>query len=154
MLTPEIFGITAISHYARTVEAARHKRRAEGRPDIDWIVLRNRLSMLASRNKRLVGDALGNLSQKLRFRGIEGLAERVIFREFYLRGLTALDELNEQTLGARPTMSHVAAQMEVQALLHALAAGPAMSSDGQAHAARPLVTAAAARPKPDFFGAS
>jgi chromosome partitioning protein len=131
---PQTFGITAISHYAQTVEAARHQRRSEGKSDIDWIVLRNRLSMLASRNKRFVGDALGNLSQQLRFRCIEGLAERVIFREFYPRGLTALDELEEGTLGVRPTMSHVAAQMEVQAVLRALLACPATRADG--HAAR------------------
>jgi chromosome partitioning protein len=51
---------------------------------------------------------------------VEGLAERVVFREFYLRGLTAFDDLNESTLGTRPTMSHVAAQLEVQHLLRAI----------------------------------
>jgi chromosome partitioning protein len=83
-------------------------------------VLRNRLSVLNSRNKRLVGDSLQELSRQLDFQCIEGLAERVIFREFYLRGLTALDELDETTLGTRPTLSHVTARQEVETLINAL----------------------------------
>jgi chromosome partitioning protein len=38
----------------------------------------------------------------------------------FLRGLTALDALNEATLGTRPTMSHVAARQEVEVLLSAI----------------------------------
>jgi chromosome partitioning protein len=117
---PKSFGIVGISHYARTVENARRERLLEGKPDIDWIVLRNRLSTLTSRNKASVGAALSELSQKLGFRFIEGFAERVIFREFYPRGLTALDDLNEPTLGSRPTMSHLSAQLEVQNLVQTL----------------------------------
>jgi chromosome partitioning protein len=134
---PESFGVTGISHYARIVEDARRERQAAGRPDTDWIVLRNRLSMLSSRNKRFVGDALDDLSQKLGFRCIEGLAERVIFREFYPRGLTAIDDIDEGTLGTRPTMSHATAQLEVQDLLSALLGAPARGIDsiGQADAA-------------------
>ena len=127
---PETFAVSGISHYARLVEEARGDRRLEGRPDTDWIVLRNRLSMLNTRNKRSVGNALAELSQRLGFRCIEGLAERMIFREFYPRGLTAIDELDEGTLGTRPTMSHVAAQMEVQGLLAALLGSVAQGAAG------------------------
>jgi hypothetical protein len=42
------------------------------------------------------------------------LAERVIFRELYPRGLTAVDDVDEVTLGVRPTMSHVTARLEIQ----------------------------------------
>jgi len=48
------------------------------------------------------------------------VAERVIFREFYPRGLTALDALDETTLGTRPTMSHVTARLEIDNLLKAM----------------------------------
>lgn len=126
---PETFGIAGTSHYAQIVEDARQMRRDAGKPDIDWIVLRNRLSMLSSRNKRLVGDALQELSQQLGFRCIDGLAERVVFREFYPRGLTAIDKLDRTTLGTRPTMSHATAQMEVQSLLAALLGAPAEAAD-------------------------
>ena len=76
--------------------------------------------MLASRNKRLVGEGLLDLSRRLDFRYIDGLSERVIFREFYPRGLTALDDVNETTLGTKPTMSHVSARQEVLGVLGAL----------------------------------
>jgi chromosome partitioning protein len=128
----ESFAVTGISHYGRLVEEARRARQLTGKPDIDWIVLRNRLSTLTSRNKRFVGDALADLAQRLGFRCAEGLAERVIFREFYPRGLTAIDDLNEGTLGARPTMSHVTAQLEVQNLVAALLGAPEFRLDEEA----------------------
>jgi chromosome partitioning protein len=48
---PQTFEIISIGHYARLVETARKERQSQGKSDIDWIVLRNRLSMLSSRNK-------------------------------------------------------------------------------------------------------
>ena len=57
---------------------------------------------------------------RLGFRSVDGVAERVIFREFYPRGLTALDDLDEETLGTRPSMSHVTARQEVEVLLKSL----------------------------------
>ena len=126
---PETFGVTGISHYAQIVEEARRAREATGKLATDWIVLRNRLSTLTSRNKRFVGEALADLSQRLGFRCVEGLAERVVFREFYPRGLTAVDDLNEATLGMRPTMSHVTAQLEVQNLVAALLGSPEFKLD-------------------------
>src|SRR5947209_6023676 len=59
----------------------------------DWIVVRNRLSMLGSRNKQLVADGLNQLSLRLGFRALDGFAERVVYREFFPRGLTALDKI-------------------------------------------------------------
>jgi chromosome partitioning protein len=128
---PENFRVMGISHYAQLVEEARRARRDLGNPSPDWIVLRNRLSNLNSRNKKFVGEALDELALQLGFRCIEGLAERVIFREFYPRGLTALDDLDEGTLGTRPTLSHVSAQLEVQGLLAALlgSAMPAVAAE-------------------------
>jgi len=105
------------------VDEARCQRRLLGQGPIDWVVLRNRLSTLGSRKKRLVGEGLEELSRRLELRCVEGLAERVIFREFFPRGLTALDDLDEGTLGTRPTMSHVTARMEVESLLAAMGLG-------------------------------
>ncbi|MFZ1095231.1 MAG: division plane positioning ATPase MipZ, partial [Xanthobacteraceae bacterium] len=86
----------------------------------DWIVVRNRLSILGSRNERLVGQGLGELAARLGFRCAEGLAERVIYRELFPRGLTALDNLDEPTLGTKPSLSHAAARLEVMSLVEAL----------------------------------
>jgi len=133
---PSTFGVTGIGHYARMVDEARSQRHLLNNETIDWIVLRNRLSTLGSRNKRLVGEGLQELSRRLNFRCIEGLAERVIFREFYPRGLTTLDDLNEATLGTRPTMSHMSARMEVENLLAAMGLGDSAASTGTVNQAR------------------
>jgi len=127
---PKTLEITGLSHYADTVEEARRQRQLRGSPAMKWIVLRNRLSMLSSRNKRLVGDAVQELSRRLGFRSVEGLAERVIFREFFPRGLTAVDDLDEITLGTRPTMSHATARLEMESLIAALTLG-AVRQGGQ-----------------------
>ena len=124
---PETLGVTGTSHYAEMVDEARRQRQLLDHVTPDWIVLRNRLSTLGSRNKRLVGEGLQELSQRLNFRCIEGLAERVIFREFYPRGLTAVDDLDEITLGTRPTMSHVTARLEIENLLSAMGLADAMA---------------------------
>src|ERR1035438_5771723 len=82
-------------------EARRQRRLVDGRLT-DWIVVRNRLSTLGSRNKKLVGDGLIELSKRMGFRCVDGFAERVVYREFFPRGLTAFDDLDEATLGTRP----------------------------------------------------
>jgi chromosome partitioning protein len=117
---PSTFAVTGTSHFADMVRESRRHRRVVDHSTTDWIVVRNRLSMLGSRNKRLVGEGLQDLALRLGFRCVDGLAERVIFREFYPRGLTALDDLDESTLGTRPSLSHVTARQEVEMLLSAL----------------------------------
>jgi chromosome partitioning protein len=119
-LDPTNFGVIGESHYAEMVREARRQRRLVDGRLTDWIVVRNRLSALGSRNKRLVGEGLTELSKRLGFRTVEGFAERVVYREFFPRGLTALDNLDETTLGMRPNMSHVTAREEVVALLNTL----------------------------------
>lgn len=121
---PETFAVAGTSHYARLVEEARAQRQRVDDAATDWIVLRNRLSTFgSSRNKRLVGEGLQELSQRLNFRYVDGLAERVIFREFYPRGLTAVDDLDEITLGTRPTLSHATARLEMENLIGAILLG-------------------------------
>ncbi len=119
-LDPTNFGVIGESHYAEMVREARRQRRLVDGRLTDWIVVRNRLSALGSRNKRLVGEGLTELSKRMGFRTVDGFAERVVYREFFPRGLTALDDLDEATLGTRPNMSHVTAREEVIALLNAL----------------------------------
>jgi chromosome partitioning protein len=117
---PANFGVTGTSFYAKMVDETRSQRRLEDQVTPDWIVMRNRVSGTRTRNKRIVGDGLQELSQRLNFRSVDGLGERVVYREYYPRGLTAMDDLNEATLGTRPTMSHLTARVEVERLLSAL----------------------------------
>src|SRR5579872_3379438 len=114
------FSVTGESHYAEMVREARRQRRLVDGKLTDWIVVRNRLSTLGSRNKRLVGEGINELSKRMGFRCIDGFAERVVYREFFPRGLTALDDLDESTLGMRPNMSHLTAREEVVTLLNSL----------------------------------
>ena len=113
------YSVSGESHYALMVRNARRQRRLIDGTRMDWIVVRNRLSILGSRNKRLVGQGLGELAARLGFRCAEGLAERVIYRELFPRGLTALDNLDEPTLGTKPSLSHAAARLEVMSLVEA-----------------------------------
>jgi chromosome partitioning protein len=121
---PETFAVGETGHYAAMVGNARQQRHAAGGPPLDWIVLRNRLSTFGtSRNRRLMAAALAELSRRLDFTLVEGLAERMIFREFFPRGLTALDDLDEKTLATRPTMSHATARLEIENLITAILLG-------------------------------
>jgi chromosome partitioning protein len=117
---PASFEITGVSHYAKMVRHARRQRRIVDGGLTDWIVVRNRLALLGSRNKKLVGECLNRLGMRLGFRATEGFSERVVFREFFPHGLTALDNLDEATLGSRPNLSHLTARQEVRGLIEAL----------------------------------
>jgi chromosome partitioning protein len=116
---PVTYELTDTSHYSETVCGARRARHEVDRVDIDWIVVRNRLSSLDSYNKRKLAKGLKELSLQLGFRCAEGFSERTIYREFFPRGLTVLD-INKSTLGKSPSRSHVAARLEVESLLTAL----------------------------------
>ena len=117
---PQTYAVTGESQYAEMVRDTRRKRRQVDGAFTDWVVVRNRLSMIGSRNKQLVADGLNELSFRLGFRSVDGLAERVVYREFFPRGLTALDDIDEATLGARPSLGHVTAREEVTSLLRQL----------------------------------
>jgi chromosome partitioning protein len=54
---------------------------------------------------------------------VKGFGERVIFRELYLQGLTLMD-VREAGLGIQMAISHVAARMEVRALIGAIRKPP------------------------------
>jgi chromosome partitioning protein len=134
---PETFQVTGPSRYARMVDEVRRERE-DNHYFTDWIVLRNRLTSINSHNKRLMGEALDELSRELNFRCADGLAERVIFRAFFPRGLTAIDDLNEKTHGTRLTMSHVTARLEIQNLIKAMDLGLDMPAAGEQGTAQAL----------------
>src|SRR5437764_12560024 len=59
---PATYAVTGESHYAAMVRDARRKRRQLDGASTDWIVVRNRLSMLGSRNKPLAAETLKDRS--------------------------------------------------------------------------------------------
>ena len=109
-----------LSHYARLVQRARKERLAVDGRTIDWVLVRNRISMLSSRNMRLVQTAIEMLSTRLGARVAEGIAERVIFRSLFPIGMTVFDPLDDPEATGMPTMSHMSAQHEYRGLVQAL----------------------------------
>lgn len=95
----------------------RKARRNQG--SINWLILRNRLSVMDTRNRRSMTDVLDNLSARLGFQHILGFSERVIYRELFLQGLTLLDLTNDNS-PINMTTSHVAARQELRQFMRAL----------------------------------
>ncbi|MGQ3031934.1 MAG: division plane positioning ATPase MipZ [Ferrovibrionaceae bacterium] len=60
-----------------------------------------------------------NLATRFFYWVSPGLAERVIYRELFLNGLTLLD-LDDPNAGVDMSLSHVAARQEVRGLINAL----------------------------------
>ncbi|WP_404403657.1 division plane positioning ATPase MipZ [Pelagibacterium halotolerans] len=120
-LNPDTAEIIELSHYTRLVQRARKERLAIDGRSIDWVLVRNRLSTLSSRNMRLVQAGVENISARLGCRIADGIAERVIFRSLFPIGMTVFDSLDEDWLGGIPTMSFVSARQEYRRLVDALA---------------------------------
>ncbi len=115
---PETYEAKAPSIYAEFVWESRKRHMIEKRKTIDWLVVRNRMSSIETRNQRRVSEALSKLSQRIGFRLAPGLTERVIYRELFPKGLTVLDLIEGKTRGI--TMGQIAARAEVRGLLAAL----------------------------------
>lgn len=119
-IDPETFEVRGLAQYASSVRNARRFRQSQGDGILDWIVLRNRMSSISSRNERRVDECLRELSMRLGFRFTNGIAERVVFRESFFKGLTAMDDIEGQNEGKMLSMSHLAARNEVRSLIAAM----------------------------------
>jgi chromosome partitioning protein len=113
----ESMAVRSASQYAEIVLEARRQRAMAGQPTLNWIVVRNRISTIISRNQKKVIEGLAKMSGLLDFRIADGISERVIFREFFPLGLTVFDTLDRTVLGVKPTLSHVAARREIRELI-------------------------------------
>jgi chromosome partitioning protein len=109
-----------LSNYARLVQRARKERLAIDGRTIDWVLVRNHISMLGSRNMRMVQAAMERTGLRLGARMADGIAERVVFRSLFPIGMTVFDPLDEDVFGGIGTMSHVAARMEYRNLVDSL----------------------------------
>ena len=109
-----------MSHYSRLVTRARSERLAIDGKTFDWVLVRNRISMLSSRNMRQVQTMLERIALRLGCRVADGIAERVIFRSLFPTGMTVFDPLDDDLLGGVPSMSHMSARQEYKALVAAL----------------------------------
>ena len=110
----------SIAHYAELVLEARRRRRQVDAGLIDWVLLRNRVASIQSNNSRQIASSLSRLAPELQFRTAEGLHDRVIFRELFPIGLTALDPIEDAAKNGALTNSQVAARKEIIALIETL----------------------------------
>lgn len=119
-VNPETYAVEGPSHYAELVTESRRQRKLIDGRSMDWVVVRNRLSSLQTRNRKKVERSLKQLSEAVGFRIAKGISERVVYRELFPRGLTALDTLDRKTLGAEATVAHVSARDEIRSLIDTL----------------------------------
>lgn len=110
---PETYKVRKLSFYAELIWEARKARAKADGTTIDWVVLRNRTQYIEAHNMKRIVAALSELSQRVGFRIIPGLSERVIYRELFPAGLTMLDKNH---LGRLAT-SHIAARQELRELI-------------------------------------
>ena len=108
------------SPYSRNVQKARAERLAATGTGIDWVLMRNRISNLGSRNASQVQTVIERVAARLGCRVADGIAERVIFRSLFPVGMTVFDPLEADLLGGAPSMSHVNARQEYRSLVAAL----------------------------------
>lgn len=117
---PETFKVNKLSFFAELIWEARMKRSratASGeRPEMDWVIVRNRTSHIEARNMARIDKALKEMSKRVGFRVTHGLSERVIYRELFPSGLTLLDKGHLGDLGT----SHLVARQELRSLVMAL----------------------------------
>lgn len=109
------------SQFTRLVWEASNRRIADGLPPTDWMVLRNRLTHIDSRNKRDIADLMQKLASRIGFRSAAGFGERAVYRELFHSGLTVMDASADSTHPLPP--SHVAAADEVMQLLREIGVG-------------------------------
>jgi chromosome partitioning protein len=102
------------SIYAEMVWNQRKERAKRGEKPIDWIVVRNRLTTLYTKNRKDINVVLEALSKRIGFRLGMGFCERVIFKELFLSGLTLLDL---EKSGIPLNISHVSARQELRELI-------------------------------------
>jgi len=115
----EDYAVRRLSHYSEMVWESRKMRALMQRPPLDWIVTRNRLATLDSRNNQRVHAALTALQKRIMFRYVPGLNERVVYRELFPQGLTLLDLPGIGEAG-RTQLSHIAARSELRRLVETL----------------------------------
>ncbi len=105
------YQVKQLSYYSEMVWDSRKFRSASGQAPMDWVVVRNRLASLDSRNNKRVHRALEALQKRIMFRYVPGLYERVIYKELFPSGLTILD------LPKTNSLSNVAARQELRSLI-------------------------------------
>ncbi len=109
-----------VAHYANLVLEARRKRHLVDQGLIDWVLVRNRVASIQSNNAKQIAISLSRMAIELQLRPMEGLHDRVIFRELFPIGLTALDPIEEAARNGTLSQSQLSARKEIETLVSSL----------------------------------
>jgi len=109
------YEVKGASVYSKMVDRQRSIKRIRDNKEIDWIVMRNRMTHLNTNNNKIISGLLEQISDLAGFRLAPGFGERVVFKELFLKGLTLLDLKEDQEGGL--TMSQISARQEVRNLI-------------------------------------
>lgn len=105
--------VRAPGHYASFIWDVKKHLASKGKAYLNWIVVGNKISSLNSKNKNKFFAFLEQISKLYGFRNVEGLKDRVIYKELFLEGLTVLD-MGHEKLKLKMNMSHLAAKREIK----------------------------------------
>lgn len=107
------------SIYSEMVWECRKLRSESQLTPLDWVVMRNRYDPNIDRAKKSVSPQLKKLSQRIGFRIGAGFAERMIYRDLFLAGLTVLD-VQVPPVGDADRHEYTEARREIGALIDQL----------------------------------
>ena len=122
-LDQETLKIKGPSHFSQTVWGSRQQRMLKKRPSLNWIIVRNRLIYTKSKNSTLMSELLTSLSRRIHFSIADGISERVIYRELFIKGLTMMD-LKENGLNMPLSFSSLTARQEIRSLVNKILHNP------------------------------
>ena len=118
-INPEKMDVAQLSHYSQVIWEQKMLKAKREEGELNWVIVRNRLSTTDAINKRNMTEVLDKLSKRIGFRVAQGFSERVIFRELFLYGLTLLD-ISKDIHNINFSLSHIAAKQELRDFLRSL----------------------------------
>ena len=122
-LDQDTMRIKGSSQFSQTVWTARQQRMLNKKAPLHWVVARNRLLYTKSKNSKVIKDLLEALSRRIHFTLAEGISERVIYREMFVKGLTMMD-FKENGLNMPLSVSSVMARQEIRSLMSKILQNP------------------------------
>ena len=104
--------------YSNMIFECKKKRALIDKKEIEWYVIRNRISSTTTNNMQNIEEAINKLSSKYGFKVISGFGDRVIFKELFLDGLTLSDARTSPKV--KINLSTVAARNELREIVKAI----------------------------------
>ena len=104
--------------YSNMVFECKKQRALKDKKEIEWYVIRNRISGTTTINMQNIEEAINKLSSKYGFKVISGFGDRVIFKELFLDGLTLSDAKISPKI--KMNLSLVAARNELRGIVKAI----------------------------------